>query len=88
MTIRNVRTLAVEHWLRTLKNENGNPMADGTKAKIRSLMSVLFNHAIRCEWLDQGKNPILLVRQSAQRRRAPVFLEIHEIQSLLSHLDE
>ena len=86
-TIRNVRTLAVEHWLRTLKNERGDSMADSTKAKIRSLMSVLFNHAIRCEWLEQGKNPILLVRQSSQRRRTPVFLEVQEIQSLLSHLE-
>ena len=30
-------------------------------------MSVLFNHAIRYEWLEQGRNPITLVRQSAQR---------------------
>jgi len=28
-------------------------------------MSVVFNHAIRYEWLEQGKNPILLVRQGA-----------------------
>jgi integrase len=26
-------------------------------------MSVLFNHAIRYEWLEQGGNPITLVRQ-------------------------
>jgi hypothetical protein len=30
-------------------------------------MSVLFNHAIRYEWLEQGKNPITLVRQSAEQ---------------------
>ncbi len=37
------------------------------RAKIRSLMSVLFNHAIRYEWLEQGKNPITLVRQQSGR---------------------
>ena len=50
-------------------------------------MSVLFNHAIRYEWLEQGKNPITLVRQSAERLRIPEVLEPAEIQSLLSHLD-
>jgi hypothetical protein len=43
-------------------------LADATKAKIRNLMIVLFNHAIRYEWLEQRRNPITLVRQSAQRR--------------------
>jgi hypothetical protein len=32
-------------------------------------MSVLFNHSIRQEWLEQGRNPILLVRQSGKRPR-------------------
>jgi len=50
-------------------------------------MSVLFNHAIRYEWLEQGKNPITLVRQSAERLRIPEVLEPSEIQSLLSHLE-
>src|SRR5207245_543223 len=56
-----VRTVAVEDWLRTL------PLANGSKAKIRNLMSTLFNHAMRYEWAD--KNPIRLVRQSAKRER-------------------
>ncbi len=50
-------------------------------------MSVLFNHAIRYEWLDQGRNPITLVRQSAQRRCTPAVLEPYEIQILLSELE-
>jgi len=64
-------TIAVEHWLRRLQRADGSPLADTTKAKIRSLFSVLFNHAIRYEWLDQGRNPITLVRQSAKRKRTP-----------------
>jgi len=50
-------------------------------------MSVLFNHAIRHEWLEQGKNPILLVRQSAKRQRIPEWLEPEELSTLLSQLD-
>ena len=50
-------------------------------------MSVLFNHAIRHEWLEQGRNPILLVRQSAKRQRIPEWLEPEELSALLSRLD-
>ncbi len=34
-------------------------------------MSLPFNHAIRHQWLEQGKNPILLVRQCAKRQTIP-----------------
>jgi integrase len=62
-------------------------MAPPTKAKIRNLMSALFNHAIRYEWLEQGRNPILFVRQSAKRQRIPECLEPEELRALLSQLD-
>jgi integrase len=81
-----VRTVAVEHWLRQLRRADGNALANTTKAKIRNLLSVLFNHAIRYEWIDQGKNPITLVRQSAKRERIPEVLEPDEIQGLLLQL--
>jgi integrase len=87
LNIRDVRTIAVENWLRKLTRGNGNPLAPSTKAKIRSLMSVLFNHAIRHEWLEQGRNPILLVRQGAKRQRIPEWLEPEELSALLSQLD-
>ena len=50
-------------------------------------MSVLFNHAIRYEWLEQGKNPITLVRQSTARQKTPEVLDPHEIQNLLFQLE-
>ena len=62
-------------------------MSPPTKAKIRNLMSALFNHAIRYEWLEQGRNPILFVRQSAKRQRIPECLEPEELRALLSQLD-
>jgi integrase len=79
-----VRTIAVEHWLGRLCRADGNPMADSTKAKFRNIFSVLFNHAIRCEWLEQSGNPITLVRQSAKRRGDPVVLQPKEIQVILA----
>ncbi len=85
--IRAIRTIAVEKWLHQLRRADGGPLAPSTKAKIRSVMSVLFNHAIRYEWLEQGKNPILLVRQGAKRQTIPEYLEPEELRALLSQLD-
>ena len=57
LNIREVRTIAVERWLHQLVRKDGSPLAPSTKAKIRNLMSVLFNHAIRqvrSGWNKQG----------------------------------
>jgi len=88
VNIRDVRTVAVESWLRQLRRRDGGDLANSTKAKVRSVMSVLFNHAIRYEWLEQGKNPITYVRQSSLRKTTPPVLESQEIKSLLSQLDQ
>src|SRR5215831_14105195 len=53
-------------------------------AKIRNLMSVLFNHACRYELFD--RNPNHLVRQSAKRRRTPTVLMPAEIKALVDNL--
>ena len=87
LNIRAVRATAVEQWLRQLMRADGGPLAPSTKAKIRNVMSVVFNHAIRHEWLEQGKNPILLVRQGAKRQTIPEYLEPEELRALLSQLD-
>jgi len=73
-----IRTIEVESWLRSL------PIARSTCAKIRNVMSVLFNHACRYEFFD--RNPIRLVRQSAKRRSPPVVLTPKEIRTLLEGL--
>jgi integrase len=85
--IRDVRTVAVENWLRQLRRKDGKTLSNSSKAKIRNLMSVLFNHAIRYEWLAQGKNPITHVRQSAARQKDPEILSPDEIRNLISKLD-
>jgi integrase len=68
----------VELWLRSL------PLAKSRCAKIRNLMSVLFNHGMRYEICN--RNPIQLVRQSAKRKSVPVILSANEVQRLLSVL--
>ena len=76
VNIRGIRTVSVEAWLRQLRRKDCEPaLAIATKAKIRNVMSVMFNHAIRYEWLEQGRNPIRLVRQSTSRMRTPEVLE-------------
>jgi integrase len=79
-----VRTVAVEDWLRSI------PRAKGTRSKIRNTMSALYNHAIRWEFTD--KNPITGpvrgsgVRQSSKRERIPDLLEVEEFQLLQAEL--
>ena len=68
----------VELWLRSL------PLARSRCAKIRNLMSVVFNHGMRHEICD--RNPIQLVRQSAKRKAIPVILSASEVQRLLAVL--
>jgi len=75
-----VRTVAVEDWLKVL------PLANASRAKIRNIMHGLFNHAMRYEWIE--KNPISLVRQSAKRQRTPDVLTAAEISSLLAELTD
>lgn len=69
--MRDIKTIEVESWLRRL------PLAKSSCAKIRGVMSVLFNHACRHELFD--RNPIQLDRQGAKRRKTPTVLTQEEI---------
>jgi integrase len=73
-----VKAGEVELWLRSL------PLARSSCAKIRNLMSVIFNHGIRHEICD--RNPIQLVRQSAKRKAVPLILSASEVQRLIAVL--
>ena len=74
-----IRTVDVELWLHNLQ------YAPGTRSKIRNIMSAMFNHAIRHEWMD--RNPITKVRVSAKRLREPDVLSPAELASLIAVLD-
>jgi len=62
----------------------GLSLAYASKAKIRSIMSAIFNHAGRHEWAK--RNPITLVRGSAMREKVPDVLTAEEIEALLAEL--
>ena len=100
-----IKTPIVEEWLEQLiplerkhhKLKSGQaakrdfkPLAPATKAKIRNLMSVLFNHAIRWEFTD--RNPIRGltrgsgVRQGSKREKVPDILEVAEMQAIIAEL--
>jgi integrase len=78
--LKDVRAVAVEEWLRSVK------LSNGSKAKMRNIMHAVFNHAIRWEWHDS--NPISQVRQSSKRGKIPVVLNIEEVSGLLQLLKE
>jgi integrase len=73
-----VRAGEVELWLRSLA------LARSSCAKIRNLMSVLFNHGMRHDIC--GCNPIRWVRQSAKRKKIPTVLSPVEVRQLIGGL--
>lgn len=79
MRLSEVRTVAVEEWICSIDR------APGTRTKIRNIMSAVFTHGIRHEWIQA--NPISKVRCSAKRRRDPDVLTPIEFKTLLSLLE-
>jgi integrase len=76
--IHGIKPVLVEGWLRSL------PLANGSKAKIRNIMSAVFSHGMRYEITD--KNPMRAVRQSAKREEIPVVLGVAELHRLFDGL--
>jgi integrase len=73
-----VRTTEVEEWLHSL------PLAPGSRAKLKCVLSTLYHHAIRYEWLTS--NPISRVRTSQKRLRDKDVLTPEEFQKLVQQL--
>jgi integrase len=93
LSLNEVKTVEVERWLRATN------LADGTRAKIKCVMSALFSHAVRWEFC--GRNPIssgiavgtggsrgpsMGVRVSAKRQKAPLVLSPEEVKQGLAEL--
>lgn len=89
-----IKTVEVERWLRA------TGVADGTKAKIKCVMSAFFSHAVRWEFC--GHNPISSgipvgsggkrgpstgVRISAKRQKSPLVLSPGEVILGLAQLE-
>jgi integrase len=99
-----IKAPLVEEWLRKLTQKprkrkrpittdqvgEPEPLAPASKAKIRNLLSVLFNHAIRWEFTDRnpisGPNRGAGVRQSSKRQTIPDILEVPEMLAILAKL--
>jgi integrase len=77
-TLNRISAREVELWLRSLA------LAKSSCAKIRNIMSVLFNHGIRHEICYY--NPIRLGRQSAKRKKLPAVLSTGEGRQLIARL--
>lgn len=89
-----LKTVEAERWLRAID------LTDGSKAKIKSVMSALFSHAVR--WELCGHNPISSgiavgkggkrgpstgVRVSAKRQHAPLVLSSEQVKLGLTKLE-
>lgn len=78
-----IKAVAVERWLGSIDD-----LSNGSKAKIKCIMSEVFQHAIRYGWLDDGENPIFAVRQSSKRVRVTEPLEAAEFRALILELPQ
>src|SRR5713101_3629600 len=94
LALEEIKTVEVERWLRAAG------VADGTKAKLKCVMSALFSHAVRWEFC--GHNPISSgipvgsggkrgpstgVRVSSKRRRSPLKLTADQVALVLTELE-
>jgi integrase len=82
-SLREIKAVAVERWLGSL-----DELSNGTRAKIKGIMSEVFQHAIRYGWLNDGENPIFAVRQSTKRERVTEPLEAIEFRALMLKLPQ
>ena len=76
-----IKAVSVERWLGSIDD-----LSNGTKAKIKGVMSEVFQHAIRYGWLNDGENPMFAVRQSTKRTRVTEPLEAVEFRALILEL--
>jgi integrase len=90
-----IKTVAVEKWLRSLKSTRDGDhrdLAPATKAKLRNQFSCLYSHGLRHELTHTDPIKGLVkgagVRQSSQRVHIPDILTLAEMQAILAGLTE
>lgn len=94
LSLRSVKTVDVERWLREAAVSNG------TKAKLKCIMSALFSHAVRWEFASTNpissgvqvgsggkRGPSIGVRVSAKRGKAPTVLGPEQVKLGLTKLE-
>jgi hypothetical protein len=82
--IEDVRAALVETWLNEL------PLAPKSKGHIKGLMTILFNHAMKWEWIPLARNPMELVKikGGVGRRRRPRVINKAQFRELLTSVEE
>jgi integrase len=86
-----VEAVEVEAWLRKLTTvpnrpgETPRPLAPASKAKIKSRMYSLFEHAKRHKLCDS--NPIETVRQGSKRLVNPAVVTLHEAIAIMAEVN-
>lgn len=78
--IGDIKAFRIESWLKSLEK------SDAIKAKIKGVLGVLYQHAMRYGWAD--RNPIRAVRQSVKRLKEPDILTPKELESIINGLSE
>jgi integrase len=89
-----IKTVEVERWLRDASGSNG------TKAKVKCVLSALFSHAVRWEFTSNNpissgipvgsggkRGPSTGVRVSARRAKAPAVLSTEQLKLGLTKLE-
>ena len=92
--VQRMKTVEVERWLREATVSNG------TRAKIKCVMSALFSHAVRWEFTSTNpissgipvgtggkRGPSTGVRVSAKRQKAPIVLSPEQVKLGLTQLE-
>jgi integrase len=82
--MREIRPLAVEHWLK------GLDLAPKSKGHLKNQMRIVFNCAMRWELLSYQANPMgfVRVRDVSKRVREPVVLTVEQFHQVLKHIPE
>ena len=93
LLLEQVKTVQVERWLET------TPLANGSRAKIKCVMSALFSHAVRWELCSHNpissgipvgaggkRGPSIGVRVSAKRQKSPLVLSSEQVKLGLAEL--
>ncbi|TCK72849.1 site-specific recombinase XerD [Acidipila rosea] len=74
-----MKAVEVESWLRSLHH-----LAPSSRAKLKSRMYTLFEHAKRYEFCD--RNPMGSVRQGSKPRIKPAVLALEEIRAIMDEI--
>jgi integrase len=76
-----------EQWLASLcKTKRGKPMTNGTKAKIKNIMSAVFTYALRWNWIQRHPFRDKRVQQSAKGTKKTSSLTVEELKLLFGTL--